>query len=63
MKNAVSSILACGLLLFYFNPASAQIKLNGKSVICEGDLGSFTFIAPTGKTGSTYNWDFGETYT
>ncbi|MFT5724259.1 MAG: gliding motility-associated-like protein, partial [Bacteroidia bacterium] len=45
------------------NPASAQIKLNGKSVICEGDLGSFTFIAPTGKTGSTYNWDFGDTYT
>lgn len=63
MTRVIKHILTTTILVVISMGGFAQIKLNGKSVICEGDLGSFSFTPPTGKTVSAYTWDFGDTYT
>ncbi len=42
---------------------NGQIVLQGQSIICIGDLATFSFTVPSGKTASTYDWNFGDTYT
>lgn len=63
MSVVFRNIITTSLFIIIGTWCSAQIKLNGKSVICEGDLGTFSFTVPTGKTVTDYDWDFGDTYT
>jgi gliding motility-associated-like protein len=63
MNLVVRLGLTCFLLFFYGITSSAEIVLSGNKVICQGDLGRFTFTVPTGKTVTDYDWDFGDTYT
>ena len=63
MPVVLRNILTTAILVLVSTWTLAQITLNGKSVICEGDLGTFSFTIPAGKTVKSYDWDFGDTYT
>jgi PKD repeat protein len=60
--NLKISLIFCAFLFSTIH-ASAQITHSGKGIICIGDLSYFSYQPKAGKTVSTYQWSFGDSYT